>query len=146
MEKQPNLKKIETEAAYEKENYDSWHGRNETSQDELNIASRSLKRVAIDSLPHTISTYEKVHEKELQLGEAATAAAVSEHYLQYSEKKAAEHYQDNKEAYHELALIDAHKEGVVINVEQPLEIGQKIDVHMTQQPVHTTLQPLLRRY
>ncbi len=35
---------------------------------------------------------------------------------------------DNAEQLHDLAVIEAHLGGVAINVQQPLEIGQKIEV------------------
>ena len=148
MDKQPNLKKIEAEAAFKKERYDASYSSNKTAQDESTLASRRLERGVINNLSGDEVTHRYavgLEEELAQLGNTAMEAVVTGHYLQFNEKKAAEHYQKNKDAYHELALIDAHKEGEVINVEQPLEIGQKIDVHTTQQPVHN-LQPLLRRY
>lgn len=43
-------------------------------------------------------------------------------------ERAAEHFRQHQGEYHDLAVIDAHLDGVKINVEQPLEIGQKIEV------------------
>lgn len=45
-------------------------------------------------------------------------------------ERATEHYRQNRDEYRELALIDAHLEGKGkdINVEQPLEIGRRVEV------------------
>lgn len=40
---------------------------------------------------------------------------------------------DNAEQLHDLAVIEAHLGGVAINVEQPLEIGHKIEVRTPDQ-------------
>lgn len=44
-------------------------------------------------------------------------------------ERAGEHYRQHQSEYHDLAVIDAHLDGIKISVEQPLEIGQKIEVH-----------------
>ena len=46
---------------------------------------------------------------------------------------AKEHYAHHADEYFDLALMDAHLDGIKINVEQPLEIGQKVEVHKPDQ-------------
>ena len=147
MSEQLNLKKIEAEADYKKESYDTRYANNKIAQDESAEASSRLKYGVINNLSREGSRYATGLDDELaQLGDTAMLAAASEHYLKYSEKKATEHYQENKDAYRELALIDAHKEGMVINVEQPLEVGHKVDVRMIPPPVDSKLPSLLKLY
>lgn len=46
--------------------------------------------------------------------------------------KSKKHFEEHAAEYHDLALILAHMDGVTINVQQPLEIGQKVEVKMPE--------------
>ena len=54
-------------------------------------------------------------------------------------ESAAEHYREYQGAYHELGLIEAHLDGVPITVDEPVTIGEQIEVHHhpARAPSHT---------
>ena len=72
---------------------------------------------------------------ERELARAALRRSEAQHHASAERiaQAAGWNYQRSRDAYHELALIDAHVDGVKINVEQPLEVGQKIEVHAPEQ-------------
>lgn len=42
---------------------------------------------------------------------------------------AANHYHENEAAYHDIAVVEAGMNGVKIDVEHPVEMGQEVPVH-----------------
>ena len=41
-------------------------------------------------------------------------------------KTSTDHFRVNTEAYHDLAVVEAHLGGVAVNVQQPIELGHKV--------------------
>jgi hypothetical protein len=117
----------------------------------------TLRRVAMDA-QNNYSEYKRHHKLEDDyiarhpdevreyleptLGQAATGRLFSwgdwtqDNVERVSSKRdtaaGAKHFKEHEAEYHDLAVIDAHLEGVTINVQQPLEIGQKIEVRVDQ--------------
>jgi hypothetical protein len=64
---------------------------------------------------------------------------VRKHYAAKEEAKepaiinaATSHYHDNGEAYHDIAVVEAGMDGVIINVDHPIEMGQEVPVQTTK--------------
>lgn len=49
--------------------------------------------------------------------------------IEENTEKRAEFAKNNADQLRELALIEAHLGGIAINVKQPVEIGQRVEVH-----------------
>ena len=81
----------------------------ETEQDRATTHAH-LSKLADDSERVAGMFAVKAQHRQLSADEAATAHR--------------EHYKANDGAYHDLAVIEAHKDGVYIAVEQPIVVGR----------------------
>lgn len=69
------------------------------------------------------------HRKAAQkAGTAIIDAVMYETAGQVTDEQAKEHYEENKGAYHELAAMEAHMDGVEINIDQAQGAAEAINV------------------
>lgn len=110
-----DIKQLERQRDFALDDIDNAHG----SLAEINVSKEDidvglLGRVVTDKL-----NFVDDHSTRIGELERVSELAVNEGRM---------HHEANQAAYHDLAVIEAHMGGVAIKVEQPLELGQKVDV------------------
>lgn len=126
------LQRIGEEAAIHYHNFNRSASDMETV-DKHTWDDRSIERAVLREQTGGENPYHLPSAEEMRAHNAQVREDVAEVRPEYDEEVA--RGKDFAEAHaaelHDLAVIEAHLGGVAINVEQPLEIGQKIEVHTT---------------
>ena len=80
---------------------------------------------------HEMNDYaEKLDIAKAKIGQSVVDKFVAKTALGDVEYKGKKQFHDNESAYHDAAVLEAHQAGVMIDVEQPLVVGQQVPVRV----------------